>query len=180
MKQLKHIKQVRHTEGTPHLGDLGLLGDLRFSSRLLPIDLMSMDPPPQLVCQPVNIQDAETSHCAQTAVVKQQREFGWISQPKKIICAHSAHLLTVPFGFLRLLDMDHFYDFISAHKLLPFKPVRYGGYERHLCLNRDENGCMQRSAQTPVLVLAANVTERVRSANLRLSVTDLRDSERLN
>lgn len=34
------------------LCDLGLLGDLGFSSRLLPVDLMSMNPTSELVCQP--------------------------------------------------------------------------------------------------------------------------------
>lgn len=34
------------------LGNFGLLGGFWFSSRLLPVDLMSMDPTSELVCQP--------------------------------------------------------------------------------------------------------------------------------
>lgn len=42
-----------------NLSDFGLLGDLRFSSRLLPVDLVSADPTSELVSQPENQQRRE-------------------------------------------------------------------------------------------------------------------------
>lgn len=36
----------------PNLGDLGLLGQFRFSSRFLPVDLVPVDPASKLVSQP--------------------------------------------------------------------------------------------------------------------------------
>lgn len=35
-----------------NLGQLGLLGQLGFSSRLLPVDLVPLDPPTELISQP--------------------------------------------------------------------------------------------------------------------------------
>lgn len=37
---------------SPYLGDLGLLSDLWLASRLLPVDLVSVNPASELVCQP--------------------------------------------------------------------------------------------------------------------------------
>lgn len=52
-----------------NLSDFGLLGDLRFSSRLLPVDLVSTDPTSELVSQPENRQRREhmwRKHSAET------------------------------------------------------------------------------------------------------------------
>lgn len=56
-KKIK-TRQHQHTgcgtslDREPNLGDLGLLGQFRFPSRFLPVDLVPVDPASELVSQP--------------------------------------------------------------------------------------------------------------------------------
>lgn len=67
-KQMWWVKCQIHSVASAYLGDLGLLSDLGFPSRLLPVDLVSVNPASELVCQPEKPEAAPVSQLSVTGL----------------------------------------------------------------------------------------------------------------